>query len=78
LRIHPFNINFLKGIFTAFFVFATVFPLKYYFFSDFNYLFNLFLTSFIVLILFFLFLFILKFEEEDRFIFKKIKERLKL
>lgn len=76
-KIHPFNIKILKGIFSALLTLIIVFPLKNIFFSEFHYLINLFLTSSVILILFSSFLIIFKFEEEDKFIFKKVKERIK-
>jgi O-antigen/teichoic acid export membrane protein len=76
-KIHPFNIKILKSVFSAFLTLIVVFPLKNIFFSEFHYLINLFLTSSVILILFSSFLIIFKFEEEDKFIFKKVKERIK-
>jgi O-antigen/teichoic acid export membrane protein len=75
-KVHPFSIKSFKGILSALFAFIIAFPLKYYFFSDFHYLIDLFLTSFVILISFSLFLIFFKFEKEDKFILKKIKERL--
>jgi len=75
-KVHPFSIKSFKGILSALFTFFVAFPLKYYFFSDFHYLIDLFLTSFVILISFSLFLIFFKFEKEDKFILKKIKERL--
>jgi len=76
LKMHPFDVKFLKGIFSAVLTFLLVFPLKYYLFSNLHYFWNLVLTSFIILILFSSFLFLLKFEKEDKFMFEKIKRRL--
>jgi len=76
LKMHPFDVRFLKGIFSAALTFLLVFPLKYYLFSNLHYFLNLVLTSLVILILFSLFLFLFKFEKEDKFMFEKIKERL--
>jgi len=76
LKMHPFDIKFLKSIFAATLTFLLVFPLKYCLFSNLHYLLNLILTSFVILTLFSFFLFLFKFEKEDRFIFEKIKGKL--
>jgi len=77
LKIHPFDIKFLKGIFAAILTIILIFPLKYCFFSNLHYFLNLILTSLAILIFFSFFLFLFKFEKEDKFIFEKIKRRLK-
>jgi len=77
LKMHSFDIKFLKCIFSTALTFLLVFPLKYYLFSNLHYLLSLVLTSFAILIFFSFFLVLFKFEKEDMFIFKKIKARLK-
>jgi len=76
LKIHPFNIKFLKGIVGTIITFIIVFLFKKYLLLDLHYLINLLLSSLLILILFLSLLFLFKFEEEDKFIYEKLKSRI--
>jgi len=78
LKIHPFDIKFLKGIGSGVVAFLLVILIKNYLLVNTPYLINLILSSLFVSIIFFTLLFFFKFTEEDKFIFRKIKNKIKL
>lgn len=76
LKIHPFNLEFLKGIGAGVLAVSWSFLLKNCLFLDLHYFINLILSSSLILTLFSIFLFLFKFESEDKLIFQKIKQKL--
>jgi O-antigen/teichoic acid export membrane protein len=76
LKIHPFNIKFIKGISAASITFMLAFLFKRYLLLNMHYLINLILSSLFASVIFFILLFLFRFEEEDKFILKKLKYRI--
>jgi len=76
LKIHPFNLKFLKGLGAGIISFLLVLMLKNYLLFNLSYLINLILSSLFILIIFAIFLLLFKLEKEDKFIIKKIKNKL--
>lgn len=76
LQIHPFNVKFLRGIVAGLIAITITFFWKNALFVNWHYLINLGLSSLFILIIFVIFLFLFKFEKEDKFIFKKIRQKL--
>jgi len=78
LKIHPFDFRFSKGLGAGIISLSLALPLKTYFLLESHYLVNLILSSLFTLITFLILLFLFKFGKEDKFILKKIKQKILL